>query len=120
MKIRSVFAPAAALVTLFLLANATNGFCQSTPDKPLYLDPSQPLEKRVADMVSQMQNNAAAIPRLQVPDYDWWSEALHGVARAGYATVFPQAIGLAATWDPAAVKEMGVAIGTEARVKYNI
>src|SRR5215469_9707046 len=128
MKIRSVFAPAVALVTLFLLATATNGFCQSTPDKPLYLDPSQPLEKRVADLVSkmtleekvsQMQNNAAAIPLLQVPDYDWWSEALHGVARAGYATVFPQAIGLAATWDVDLERKIADTISTEARAKFN-
>ena len=106
MKNRSIFASAFSLFGLAVLASATQGFCQSTPVKPIYLDPSQPTEKRVADLVSrmtleekvsQMQNHAVAIPRLQVPDYDWWSEALHGVARAGYATVFPQAIGLAAT-----------------------
>src|SRR5258708_8580187 len=65
-------------------------------------------EKRAADLVAkmtleekvlQMQNNAPAIPRLNVPAYEWWNEALHGVPRAGQATVFPQAIGLAATWD---------------------
>jgi len=122
MKIRSV------LATLFVLAFASSGFCQSTPDKPLYLDPSQPLEKRVADLVSkmtleekvsQMQNHATAIPRLQVPEYDWWSEALHGVARAGYATVFPQAIGLAATWDTDLEHKIADTISTEARAKYN-
>src|SRR3569833_1245916 len=65
-------------------------------------------EERAKDLVSrmsldekvaQMQDSAPAIPRLGVPAYDWWNEALHGVARAGLATVFPQAIGLGATWD---------------------
>src|SRR6185437_7391491 len=70
---------------------------------PIYMDSSQPVAKRVDDLVgrmtleekvSQMQNHAAAIPRLNVPEYDWWSEGLHGIARSGYATVFPQAIGM--------------------------
>ncbi|WP_251106328.1 glycoside hydrolase family 3 C-terminal domain-containing protein [Alloacidobacterium dinghuense] len=128
MKKSSRVASAAIVATVFVLAIATNGFCQSTPDKPVYLDPSQPLEKRVTDLiskmtleekVSQMQNHAAAIPRLQVPDYDWWSEALHGVARAGYATVFPQAIGLAATWDVDLERKIAETISTEARAKFN-
>jgi len=128
MKIRPVLISAVWLVTFIALVSATNGFCQSTPDKPVYLDPSQPLEKRVADLVSkmtleekvsQMQHSAAAIPRLQIPDYDWWSEALHGVARAGYATVFPQAIGLAATWDVDLEGKIADTISTEARAKFN-
>ncbi len=66
------------------------------------------VRKLVAQMtleeeVSQMQNHAAAIPRLGIPAYDYWNEGLHGVARSGYATLFPQAIGLAATWDTAEV-----------------
>jgi hypothetical protein len=74
--------------------------------EPVYRDTSRSFEDRAADLVarmtldekiSQLQNNAAAIPRLGVPAYEWWNEALHGVARAGAATVFPQAIGLAAT-----------------------
>ena len=74
--------------------------------KPVYLDPSQPVDVRVNDLVgrmtleekaTQLVNQARAIPRLQVPAYDWWSEALHGVANAGTATVFPEPIGLAAT-----------------------
>ena len=77
--------------------------------KPAYLDTDLPLEQRVRDLtarmtleekVSQMQNDAPTIPRLGIPAYNWWNEALHGVARAGKATVFPQAIGLAATWTP--------------------
>ena len=97
-------------------------------DKPTYLDPSQPAATRAHDLVShmtldekasQLEDWAVAIPRLGVPDYQTWSEALHGVARAGYATVFPQAIGMAATWDPALVKQMGDVIALEARAKYN-
>jgi beta-glucosidase len=95
---------------------------------PAYRNPSLPIEQRVDDLVArmtledkalQMQNTAPAIPRLGIPSYDWWSEALHGVARAGYATVFPQAIGMAATWDAGLVHREGQAIATEARAKYN-
>src|SRR5882757_1756449 len=69
------------------------------------------------EKVSQMQNHAVAIPRLNVPEYDWWSEGLHGIARSGYATVFPQAIGLAATWDAPLLHETATAISIEARAK---
>ena len=95
---------------------------------PLYRDASKPLEARVDDLVSRMTleekasqlvNQARAIPRLQVPAYDWWSEALHGVARAGTATVFQEPIGLAATFDAPLIHEMSVVIGTEARAKHN-
>jgi len=98
------------------------------PSAPAYLDPSQPIEVRVNDLIgrmtleekaSQLVNQARAIPRLQVPAYDWWSEALHGVARAGTATVFPEPIGLAATFDNPLIHEMAVVIGTEARAKHN-
>lgn len=94
---------------------------------PIYMDTSQPVAKRVDDLVgrmtleekvSQMHNHAAAIPRLHVPEYDWWSEALHGIARSGYATVFPQAIGLAATWDVPLMHEVGTTISTETRAKH--
>ena len=96
--------------------------------KAPYLDPSLPLEKRVEDLVSrmtleekvsQMMNASDAIPQLSVPKYDWWSEGLHGIARSGYATVFPQAIGMAATWDTDMVGEIGTTVSTEARAKYN-
>ncbi|MBV9762152.1 MAG: glycoside hydrolase family 3 C-terminal domain-containing protein [Acidobacteriaceae bacterium] len=66
-----------------------------------------------------MQNAAPAIPRLGIPAYDWWNEALHGVARSGIATVFPQAIGLAATWDTGLHLRIADVISTEARAKYN-
>ena len=65
------------------------------------------------------QDNAPAIPRLGVPSYTYWNEALHGVARGGEATVFPQAIGMAATWDKALVHAEGDLIGVEARARYN-
>src|SRR3712207_6428745 len=86
------------------------------------------LERRVDDLgsrmtleekIGQMMNAAPAVERLGIPAYDWWNEALHGVARAGYATVFPQAIGLAATWDPDLMRRVADVISTEARAKYN-
>ncbi|TCP33236.1 glycoside hydrolase family 3 C-terminal domain-containing protein [Sphingomonas sp. BK235] len=94
----------------------------------VYKDPDASVEKRAADLVSrmtleekarQMQNAAPAIPRLDLPAYDWWNEGLHGLARAGEATVFPQAIGMAATWDRELLKAEGRVIGTEARARYN-
>ena len=71
------------------------------------------------EKATQLQNGAAAINRLGIPEYDWWNEALHGVARSGYATVFPQAIGMAATWDEPLIGRIGDAISTEARAKFN-
>jgi beta-glucosidase len=71
------------------------------------------------EKVAQLEDWATAIPRLGIPDYQTWNEALHGVARAGYATVFPQSIGMGATWDPAIVQAMGNVISAEARAKYN-
>ena len=73
----------------------------------------------VEEMTSQLRYDAPAIERLHIPAYNWWSEGLHGVARAGTATVFPQAIGLAATFDPVLIEKIGDTIATEARAKYN-
>jgi len=93
-----------------------------------YLNPDLPLERRVADLVShltleekvqQLMYEAPAIERLGVPAYNWWNEALHGVARAGRATVFPQAIGLAATWDTDLMHRIADVISTEARAKHH-
>ncbi len=93
-----------------------------------YKNPDLPAETRAHDLVSrmsldekvlQMQNGAPALDRLGIPAYDWWNEALHGVARAGQATVFPQAIGLAATWDTDLMHRVAEVISTEARAKYN-
>ena len=71
------------------------------------------------EKASQLRYDAPAIERLDVPEYNWWNECLHGVARAGTATVFPQAIGLAAMFDDEFLKEIADAISTEARAKYN-
>ncbi len=114
-----------SLLVIGSLANA-----QTSPDSPkeAYLDPSLPIATRVDDLISRMTleekasqvvNQARAIPRLNVPEYDWWSEALHGVANAGTATVFPEPIGLGATFDPPLIHEMAIVIGTEARAKHN-
>ena len=96
--------------------------------EPKYLDTHLSAAERAHDLVgrmtleekvNQLEDWATAIPRLGVPDYQTWNEALHGVARAGYATVFPQAIGMGATWDPSIVHSMGEVISDEARAKYN-
>lgn len=73
----------------------------------------------VEEMASQLRFDAPAIERLGIPEYNWWNEALHGVARSGTATVFPQAIGLGATFDTQLLQEVGDAISLEARAKYN-
>jgi beta-glucosidase len=117
------------VAALWLMTVASSIAQSSQPSAaPLYLDPSIPIEARVDDLISRMTleekasqvvNQARAIPRLQIPSYDWWSEALHGVANAGTATVFPEPIGLAATFDAPLIHEMAVVIGTEARAKHN-
>jgi beta-glucosidase len=71
------------------------------------------------EKVSQLLHKSEAIPRLGIPEYNWWNECLHGVARAGIATVFPQAIAMAATFDDALVQQIADAISDEARAKYN-
>lgn len=85
-------------------------------------------EQRAAALVAQMSreekvaqamNDAPAIPRLRIPAYEWWSEGLHGIARNGYATVFPQSIGLAASWNTALMQQVGTVVSTEARAKFN-
>ena len=73
----------------------------------------------VEEKVSQVMRNSAAVPRLGIPAYTWWNEALHGVARAGTATVFPQAIALAASFDTEQQRAVGDVIATEGRAKYN-
>ena len=93
-----------------------------------YMDPSLSPEERARDLVSrmtleekasQMYDKAAAIPRLGIHEYNWWNEALHGVARAGHATVFPQAIGLAATWDEDLMLDVASTISDEGRAKHH-
>ena len=101
---------------------------QAEAPRPLYFDPDRGFDERAADLVSrmtveekisQLTNDAAAIPRLGVPAYEWWNEALHGVARAGAATVFPQAIGMAASFDTKLMREVATAISDEARAKHH-
>ena len=93
-----------------------------------FRNPNLPIDKRVDDLVgrltleekvSQLVDRAAPIPRLDIPAYNWWNEGLHGIARSGYATMFPQAIGNAATWDTPLVHSIGEVVSTEARAKYN-
>src|SRR3990170_6465710 len=110
---------------LLLVALVPGSLSAQTPP---YLDTRLPFELRAADLVSrmtlaekvsQMIDAAPAIPRLGVPAYGWWNEALHGVARAGLATSFPQAIGLAATWNDSLIFRMASVISDEARAKYH-
>ncbi len=93
---------------------------------PLWRDPNQPLDARIRDLVGRMTleekaqqvcNVAPSIPRIGLPAYDYWNESLHGVGRNGIATVFPQAIGMAASFDPALLHTVADAIATEARAK---
>src|SRR5215471_686332 len=99
----------------------------STPaGEPPYRNPALPLDQRVADLISRMTleekasqlvNQARAIPRLNVPAYDWWSESLHGVLTNG-TTEFPEPVGLASTFDAPAIHNMAVAISIEGRIKH--
>jgi beta-glucosidase len=117
------------LITAVLFGGALPiAWGQGGEDRPPYLDPDLSFEARAADLVSRMTveekvsqlvNDAPAIPRLGIPAYEWWNEALHGVARAGSATVFPQAIGLAATFDTPLMREVAVAISDEGRAKHH-
>ncbi len=118
------------MILLFNLLGARS-WAQTLKDStgiPAYLDTSLTFEARSADLVlkmtlrekiSQMQNIAPSIPRLNIQKYNWWNECLHGVARNGIATVFPQAIGMAATWNTDLIHDEADVISTEARAKYN-
>ncbi len=111
-------------VSLFTLARAS----AATPQDFPFLNSDLPVAKRVDDLISrftldekisQTMMATPAIPRLGIAKYHWWNEALHGVARNGTATVFPQAIGLAATWNTPLMSEVAATISTEARAKHN-
>ncbi len=111
------------MLAAFLLGSS---LCAQDTGRPAYLNDSLPAEQRAADLVqrmtveekvSQLVNQSRAVPRLNVPDYDWWSESLHGVARNG-TTEFPEPIGLAATFDTDAIHRMAIVIGTEGRANY--
>jgi beta-glucosidase len=99
-----------------------------TESGPIYPDVSRSIAERVDDLVgrmtlkekiSQMQNESAAIEHLGIPNYDWWSEAGHGVARAGIATVFPQTIGMAASWNADLIRQAATIISDEGRAKHH-
>ncbi|HTI92945.1 MAG TPA: glycoside hydrolase family 3 C-terminal domain-containing protein [Puia sp.] len=120
---------------LFVLATIVAGYNSCQPAKTTdpastfpFRDTSLSIDQRVDDLVKrmtleekigQMMNAAPAIPRLGVPEYNWWNECLHGVARAGLATVFPQAIGLGAAWDEDMQLRVATAISDEARAKHH-
>lgn len=110
-----------------LLATALTGV-PALADTPVEDGAGKPIAKPVRDAIAgasleqkaaQLQSTAPADPRMGLPAYDWWSEGLHGLARNGVATVFPQAIGLAATWDPDLLEKVGTVVSTEARAKFN-
>jgi beta-glucosidase len=114
-------------LTVALLCSTVAAALAQQAGRAPYLDPDLPPQARASDLVSrmtleekvlQMQSTAPAIRRLRVPAYNWWNEALHGVAQ-GRATVFPQAIALAATWDTDLVYRVADVISTEARAKYH-
>jgi beta-glucosidase len=120
--LRVVLFPAVFIVCILCYAGAPEF------QGPTYMNPALPFEVRVDDLVgrmtleekiSQTLNSAPAIDRLGIPSYDWWNEALHGVARAGVATVFPQAIGLSAMWDENQLFAVATAISDEARAKHH-
>jgi beta-glucosidase len=128
MKIRMtriVAGIAACALTLLFGSNPQSAVAQETANLP-YMNPKLPAEQRAIDLVhrmtlqekaTQMQNNSAAVPRLNVPAYQWWSEALHGVINQG-VTEYPEPIGLAATFDAPGIHTMAIQIGIEGRIKH--
>src|ERR1700727_3625026 len=109
----------------FFLGLTQMGVAQEPANLP-YMNPQLSPEQRAIDLVgrmtlaekaSEMQNNSAAVPRLKIPAYQWWSEALHGVINDG-VTEYPEPIGLAATFDPEGIHKMAAQIGIEGRIKH--
>ena len=110
--------------TILCLIVNSNLNVQNEPYKNMSLTIEQRVDDLVSRMtldekISQMMNEAAAIPRLGIPYYNWWNEGLHGVARTGVATVFPQAIGMAATFNDSLLYAVATVISDEFRAKYN-
>lgn len=114
-------------IAIFLLSVISNIILAQSENFE-FLDPNLPFDERVEILVDQMTlqekinqlvYTAPAIERLQVPEYNWWNECLHGVARAGYATVFPQSITIAASWDSDLMNRVATAISDEARAKHH-
>ncbi|WP_229239692.1 glycoside hydrolase family 3 C-terminal domain-containing protein [Echinicola soli] len=113
---------------LYLMTGNMGSHAQESEPDFSFLDIDKNFEERVdilvnqmtlEEKVSQMMNDSPAIPRLKVPQYNWWNECLHGVARAGYATVFPQSISVAASFDKNLLSEIGSVISDEARAKHH-
>lgn len=113
------------LATFLLLMSAS---CSEKQQEYPFRNPDLPLDQRIDDLlgrltpeekIGQMMNSTPAIERLGIPKYDWWNEALHGVARAGKATVFPQSIAMAATFDDEALLQTFTMVSDEARAKYH-
>src|SRR5690348_9220736 len=120
---------AGAVGLIMCLASASAALAAEPAAGPLtkFKDPALPVDVRVKDLIShmtleekaaQLGHTAPAIPRLGIPDYNWWNEGLHGVARADIATVFPQEIGMAASWDVPLMHQVADVISTEFRAKY--
>lgn len=123
MLLRTVYRTLVSIITSVATLS-----CSQQTIQPPYTNQQLPIDERVNDLVSRMTleekvsqtlNQAPAIERLGIAQYNWWSEALHGVARAGLATVFPQAIGLAASWDEDMMLRVASAISDEARAKHH-
>lgn len=115
-----------AVTIALLMAFCNCGIAQTIP---LFKDENAPGEERIKDLlhaltlpekIAMLGNESPAVARLKIPAYNWWNESLHGLARAGEATVFPQAIGMAATFNDDLLHEEACAISTEARAKYNL
>jgi beta-glucosidase len=113
------------------IAEPFSGDATTIPDikeSPIWRDPAKPLKERVHDLirrmsleekVAQLRNEAPAIARIGLPAYNYWNEALHGVANNGIATVFPEPVGMASTWNPPLMRKEGSVVGTEGRAKHN-
>ena len=121
MKLKFILLPVLCVITFSACE-------EKTTYEYRFQNPKLKIEDRVEDLlghltieekVGQMMNNTPAIERLGVPKYDWWNEALHGVARAGHATVFPQSIAMAATFDESAILKTFSMVSDEARAKYH-
>jgi len=123
-----------AEVVAFAASDLADAFSRAAMVPPevkeaaIWRDAAKPLRERAADLirrmslaekVSQLKNAAPAIPRLGLPAYDYWNEALHGVANNGFATVFPEPVGAAASWNPSLFHQEGTIIGIEGRAKFN-
>ena len=114
------------MTSALLAALAAGSGCGQ--QKPLYLQAGAPINQRVDDLlskltleekISQLTNDSPAIDRLGIPAYNWWNECLHGVARAGRATVFPMPVGMAASFDAPLMGRIATSISDEARAKFH-